>query len=270
MSLVLKSNNTYKSDNVDAQVAAYKLRVTADGGTVFSESDLIGAYNFCEINGLNELNCFSATSANWGVKMLDDKVVKIYSLFDASGDLEVEKGDFTISTKNGVRTVRHKGTSADALRTVGVLKRQTGIGFISASRTDFITNLRYLTSLSTINGTGDSLLRIYRTPESIDTLSSQGVIVKDTATNTANMEVVGAFQGNLTLSSVKGSSVITTAAITTVTVTGDIALYFGRKDSVASTGIFLGDMGEVWCLYDTQVNKLLSIGSRLQTMYGGK
>lgn len=85
--LILKSGNSLTANAGSLSYSAYKQRVLADGGTIQNESEVIDAFGFVQINNINPQSVFSACSVRWGVKMEDGLPVKLYNLFDPTGDL---------------------------------------------------------------------------------------------------------------------------------------------------------------------------------------
>lgn len=88
MSIVLKSNKAYVGQSLSADLDAYKARVLADGGIIQDPDSLLDAMLFMQEHRFTGANIFSATSASWGVKMVNGTIVKLYSLFDSGGDIK--------------------------------------------------------------------------------------------------------------------------------------------------------------------------------------
>ncbi|WP_333614305.1 hypothetical protein [Psychrobacter sp.] len=100
MALVLKSNRVFSGELV-SDLRIYKKRVLADGGEIKNEKSLSDMFAFCRHNDLNANNLFSATSPTWGVKLSGGNVVKMYHLFDETGDMSVDSGAYPLKNKGG-------------------------------------------------------------------------------------------------------------------------------------------------------------------------
>ena len=87
--LVLKSGNALNAGIESLDMTAYRYRVERDGGYVVDAAQVMAAYDFLKQNGIDKNQVFSATSARWGVKVVGGKPVKLYNLFDESGDIDV-------------------------------------------------------------------------------------------------------------------------------------------------------------------------------------
>lgn len=121
MSLVLKSNQAITGASLLPALDTYKTRVLADGGVIKNESLLLDAFLFMKEYGLNATKVFSATSANWGIKESAGNVIKLYNLFDASGDINLVSGSFPLTVSGGKFSFYSAGSSANKFASNGVL-----------------------------------------------------------------------------------------------------------------------------------------------------
>lgn len=118
MTTIIKSDEKYMGGELATGFAAYKSRVLGDGGQITSENELKKALMYCRANNLGVREVLSAVSPNWGVKMSGGNVVKMYSLFDASGDV-IATGDYPL--------VDHEGRKAISLNASSASKMVTGL-----------------------------------------------------------------------------------------------------------------------------------------------
>lgn len=145
MSLILKSNQVF-TGSLSPEFDTYKARVLADGGVLKNESKTLEAFMFFRGLGLNSNLIHSATSPTWGVKLSGADVVKIYNLFDPSGDVVVTRGSYAlkekgagvfgfVSTGSGTNRMAANGTIVSKnISYFGALKPNiatSGIGFLT-------------------------------------------------------------------------------------------------------------------------------------------
>lgn len=120
MSLILKSNQIFLGSLMPA-IDAYKARVIADGGLIKNETMMLDAFLFMREEGLNAANIFSATSANWGIKVSGNNVVKLYNLFDAAGDVVIKKGSYALQGSGGKFSFFSAGSESNAFEAEGII-----------------------------------------------------------------------------------------------------------------------------------------------------
>lgn len=117
--VVLTSGNTLDSSLAPLDFYVYKGRVLADGGIINNEAEVKEAFNFILQNGITESQAFSITSAKWGIKLNGDKPSKLYSLFGASGDVNITIGVpnsiFYNTTTHGFPVIELKAASTNGL-----------------------------------------------------------------------------------------------------------------------------------------------------------
>lgn len=87
--LVLKSTNALDPSVESLEFILYKKRVIDDGGFIANEQAVKDTFSFIAASGITEGEVYSATSANWGVKISGGNPVKLYSLFGSDGDIDV-------------------------------------------------------------------------------------------------------------------------------------------------------------------------------------
>lgn len=149
--LVLKSKNALDGNVESLDFTIYKQRVLADGGFIANEQAVKNAFQFCYQNNLTSAEVFSATSANWGVKLSGGKPKKLYTLFGEAGDIDV-----TIGTPNNINydttsfafpTIELKAASTNVLKTKGVANNVKSSGiFVIAKAPLLSTGASYGTS----------------------------------------------------------------------------------------------------------------------------
>lgn len=121
MSLILKSNQSFTGEALLPALDAYKARVAADGGVIKNEGMLLDAFLFMKEVGLSASKVFSATSANWGIKEDAGNVTKLYNLFDASGDIVLDKGTYPIQSSGDKFSFYSTSSTANKLQAVGTV-----------------------------------------------------------------------------------------------------------------------------------------------------
>lgn len=103
MALVLTSNKDYVGADLVTGFDAYRARVLADGGTIKNEGMLINAFLYLRKYGLGATKMFSMTSDNFGVKESNGNLVKLYNLFDPTGDAtSTGTGFYPVQEQNGL------------------------------------------------------------------------------------------------------------------------------------------------------------------------
>lgn len=133
MSIVIKSNSKFTGIPLGAsfeEFRVYKERVLADGGILISEESTANMFFTLKGLGIKENRVFSATSASWGVKLAGGNVVKLYNLFDPTGDLFVQKGVFPLSSVGG-SSFYSDGTVNNKFTTVGAFSDSHNISIFS-------------------------------------------------------------------------------------------------------------------------------------------
>lgn len=121
MSLVLKSNQSFTGDALLPELDAYKARVLADGGVIKNEGMLLDVFLLMKELGLSASKVFSATSANWGIKEVGGDVTKLYNLFNASGDIVLNKGAYPLQSSGSKFSFYSAGSTANKLQAVGTV-----------------------------------------------------------------------------------------------------------------------------------------------------
>lgn len=102
MALILKSNKALKNNGVFADMALYQQRVIADGGTVANAGSLLNAYMMLESLNIAQEQIVSAVSAEWGIKVVDGNITKLYSISGAEYDMTVTKGSYAYANNSFV------------------------------------------------------------------------------------------------------------------------------------------------------------------------
>ncbi|WP_075167486.1 hypothetical protein [Acinetobacter indicus] len=141
--LVLKSKNALDENVESLDFTIYKQRVLADGGFIANEQAVKDAFEFCYQNNLTAAEVFSATSANWGVKLSGGKPKKLYTLFGEAGDIDV-----TVGTPNNINydttsfafpTIELKAASTNVLKTKGVANNVKSSGIFVLAKAPLLS-----------------------------------------------------------------------------------------------------------------------------------
>lgn len=273
MSLILKSNSVFVGDELVSGYSAYINRVTADGGVVFSKNSVVDALIFAMENNLNVSNCFSATSINWGYKEVGGKVVKLYNLFNPTGDLIVRNGDFIANDVSGKRGLYINSALSNVMSSQGTTKNHE-TSLVTAFKEESVTSdERYFMGISarTYNP-NEVLLRIgYYNGNALSYYGSNPTTTLLTPTLDRNyVQVYGAgYVGDKSVL-VKGAELANQSSTNLPTMPADgWALFLGRAYGIESTDYSLqGWSYETWCVQSlSNVEAIKKIGARLQHIY---
>lgn len=271
MSLVLKSNVAYKGDELAKGYRAYVTRVLADGGQIFSTQSLFNALVFASSQGIDASIGYSITSASWGFKESEGRIVKLYSLFGAKGDIQIT-GDVATKTKNGKQSLVSPADSRIVINTqVPVVSNNIGIVTAYAPHNEASTT-RALSGFSPIAPQGEVasklLMRIFQSNELVGGYYNASV---RSALGTANIvrdKVVGIgiIKNDLTLIALHFGEIIASTSIGVEVNPTDVVFYptsagSGQRNSM------LGDLYESWALEDATLDQAKAIGKRIQDTY---
>lgn len=112
MALILKSNKALKNNGVFADMALYQQRVIADGGTITNSGSLLNAFMTIKNANVTKEQLVSAVSAEWGVKVVDGNITKLYSISGAEYDMTVTRGYYPYTNNSIVSTAENTNNIA--------------------------------------------------------------------------------------------------------------------------------------------------------------
>ncbi|MFW6525105.1 hypothetical protein [Acinetobacter baumannii] len=300
--LVLKSSNQLDPATEFLDFTLYKQRVLADGGTIVNEQAVKDAFAFIYQNGLNEDQVFSATSANWGVKVAAGNPLKLYSLFSSVGDIVVTIGsDAAINydkTTYNVPTVELKSSSANALIT-GSTGNVNNAGICVIARapvlpagSNYGSTLQFVTGelvdISDSSTAAESLQKRFLMNGWLRSASSEvattwrsyalgygntGNIDATTLTDKSKWGHTATFIDSSGLYLYNAGSLITTDSTVTATPykTG-LKFNIGRGRNTGSTAMaylasLYGNVAEAWCVINTTPEKMRLLSLRASQLY---
>ena len=296
--LVLKSKNALDESVEPLDFTIYKQRVLADGGFIANEQAVKNAFQFCYQNNLTAAEVFSATSANWGVKLSGAKPKKLYTLFGEAGDIDV-----TVGTPNSINydttsfsfpTIELKGSSINGLKTKGVVSnvRSSGV-FVIAKAPLLATGATYgsasgfaladLSDLSNSESGGVSLdkrmnVLFYSRQNNTETAESwtysaygyglQGQILTTEGLKNALAwnKAATYLQANLMELINNGAVYLNDTSVIEKQYINNLSFNIGRaKSSDVNTNYaspLYGHVAEAWCLVNTTSNKMQALSTR--------
>lgn len=300
--LILKSGNALISGIESIDFATYKNRVLSDGGMIVNEQAVREAFAFAVSKGLGSSEVFSATSANWGVKIANGKPNKLYSLFDSQGDISVAVSTgaaiFYNTDRYNVPVIELKGSSGNSLVTMGKTAEVQNSGLCVIARTPTIASNDYgfqnfalaeLSDLSPSSATADALARRIHTefftrrggslsPADWWTTyygyGDEGAISMEGITNRpTNWVRTSSFlrAGKLGIFD-NGVEVASDLSVNKGNYNTGLNFSLGRTRNTEGSGIdytapFYGDIAEAWCLVNTTEDKMKALSLRASQEY---
>ncbi|EHU2215462.1 Uncharacterised protein [Acinetobacter baumannii] len=304
--LVLKSSNALDASVEALELTLYKQRVVADGGFIANEAAVKAAFQYCFDNNLTESEVFSATSANWGVKLEAGKPKKLYSLFNESGDIDVTIGTPASinynTTSFSIPVIELKASSSNGLKTIGTANnvRTSGLCIIArapmlASGSSYGTNSTFtlgeISNLTNSTSAGESLDKRMNTQFYTRTANTelantwrylaygygtQGNI-ETTASELADATVWNRtstfLQAGLMQLYKDGSVLKQDTSVNEKTWINDLYFNIGRARSAAVANLdysspLYGYVAEAWCLVNTTAEKMRILSLRASQVYG--
>lgn len=256
MAVILKSNKTHTGAELATGLQAYKERVLADGGTINNLTSVTSAFLFAKQYGFNTANVISATSANWGVKVVNGNITKLYSLFGAAGDVSMT-GSYSLSTVGDDYTVKTDGSisklmSADFSAVIG----DVGIA-IRYAETGTYTGVRYLGSL--YNNTTNILRFTLNDDGLVGYYGGNPGLIESSITRDGNVRTTGAIQ-------VGGKFYLVDSRGTTASVGSNKATVNANKLVVGglqpASGQFFGDIFETWAVAGMSIDDFSKLVNR--------
>lgn len=297
--LVLKSKNALDENVESLDFTIYKQRVLADGGFIANEQAVKNAFEFCYQNNLTSAEVFSATSANWGLKLSGGKPKKLYTLFGEAGDIEV-----TVGTPNSINydttsfafpVIELKGASANGLKTKGVANNVKSSGIFVIAKAPLLTtgsgygNLNLFT-LGDLSDLSDSVSAGETIDKRMNTLfyrrlttgdianvwhylahgyGTQGTILTDNILGNATSWSKAAtyLQPGLMELLNNGTLVMNDTTVNEKTWINNLHFSIGRSRNPALaqmdwTSPLYGHVAEAWCLVNTTSNKMKALSMR--------
>ncbi|EHU1236679.1 hypothetical protein AZH09_RS14985 [Acinetobacter baumannii] len=303
--LVLKSLNALDASVEALEFTLYKQRVIADGGFIANEAAVKAAFQYCFDNNLTESEVFSATSANWGVKLEAGKPKKLYTLFGEAGDIDVTIGvpasiSYNTTTFN-VPVIELKASSTNGLKTKGAANNVRTSGLCIISRAPILnTGAAYGTTGTFALGELSNLSESISAGETLDKRMNSQYYVRTANTELANTWRYLAYgygtQGNIETTSAELADAAVWNRTTTFLQAGLMQLYkdgallkqdntvnektwindlyfnIGRSRNAGITGLdysspLYGYVAEAWCLVNTTAEKMRALSSRASQIY---
>lgn len=304
--LLLKSGNALDASIDTIEFTVYRDRVLADGGFIANEASVKSAFAFAGLAGISSNEVFSATSANWGVRLSGGKPDKLYSLFNEVGDIDVVVGnapaiDFNTDRHVGTNVIAMLSTQFNALISVGTINgaKSSGICVVSKTRVaasgeDYgNANLFTLADLSDVTNStsgAESLSKSMHRAHFLRSATSKMPVdwITSFAARGDTVEFVSSESGGILGSDkwLTAASFADKAGLSVydkgVKVGGDntpagkdiydnLTFNIGRsKTSTISTsymGFMDGDIAEAWCLVNTTKEKMQALSLRASQKY---
>lgn len=292
--LILKSGNLLNAGIDSLEFSAYKNRVLADGGFIVNEQAVKDAFAFATAQKMTSSEVFSATSANWGVKLLGDKPTKLYSLFSDKGDIIISIGSASAIAYNtssyAVPVIELKGSSSNALISKGTADNvlNTVICVVArapllSSNEDYGLATRYtLASLSDNTASSEpitkrilSVIFNKKVPTATDWVQgvyrysiTAGITTDSVLTDMTKWVSTSVFlnDGQATIYN-NGAGIVSGLAALENPTPDNLSFNLGRERNTTGTGIsftnsLYGDIAEAWCLINTTADKAAALSVR--------
>lgn len=304
--LVLKSSNALDASVEALEFTLYKQRVLADGGIIANETAVKAAFQYCFDNNLTESEVFSATSANWGVKLEAGKPKKLYTLFGEAGDIDVTVGvpaSINYNTTSfSVPVIELKAASLNGLKTVGAANNVRSSGICIIAKAPLLaTGAAYGSASSFTLGELSNLTQSVSAGESLDKRMNTQSYIRTANTEVANTWRYLAYgygtQGNIETTAAELSDASVWNRTSTYLQAGLMQLYkdgavlkqdttvsektwindlyfnIGRSRNASVTSLdyaspFYGYIAEAWCLVNTTAEKMRILSLRASQVYG--
>lgn len=304
--LILKSGNALNNNVESLDYAAYRDRVLADGGMIVNEQAVRDAMAFVQAQGIGQSEVFSATSADWGIRLLSGAPNKLYSLFGDAGDLDAIIGGAGLLNYNDTRythpVIEFKGHfgSSNALVSKGVANNVTSVGLcviskvpVLASAGDYGTTTSvggvaevadFSNSATAEEGLSKKILSIYQTRPTASDMPNlwydslygyAGSAIATTKTTSPDLTKWRTSSTLLTSSKlevyVNGVVSVADTTVTPTAITDNLKLNVGRTRSggaaLAYQNPLWGDVAEIWCMVNTTEATMKSLSVRAAAKY---
>ncbi|MFX7083705.1 hypothetical protein ABTI07_03640 [Acinetobacter baumannii] len=303
--LVLKSSNALDPSVEALEFTLYKQRVIADGGFIANEAAVKAAFQYCFDNNLTESEVFSATSANWGVKLEAGKPKKLYTLFGEAGDIDVTIGVPASINYNtnafSVPVIELKASSTNGLKTKGGANNVRTSGLCIISRAPILgSGTAYGTTGTFTLGELSNLSDSISAGETLDKRMNSQYYVRTANTELADTWRYLAYgygtQGNIETTAAELSDASVWNRTSTYLQAGLMQLYkdgavlkqdntvnektwinnlffnIGRSRNAGTTSLdysspFYGYIAEAWCLVNTTAEKMRILSLRSSQLY---
>ena len=175
MSLILKSNKPLLGVPLLPQLRAYKQRVIADGGMINDNGKLLSAFLFMQDSNFDSSKIFSATSASWGLKVVDGYVTKLYNLFDPSGDIVLLRGSYAVNQVNGRSSFFATGAYGNTFQSQGEVSSINLSAFMAYEKeTGSPTNYGAIFEVQGVDVDERGIVIVYRQPLSDYSFNAYG------------------------------------------------------------------------------------------------
>lgn len=297
--LLLKSTNALDASVGSLDFFIYKQRVINDGGFIADEQAVKNAFSFVLSSGINPSEVFSATSANWGVKIESGIPKKLYTLFGTAGDINVTASVPSAIVYNttdfNTPVVELKANAANGLQTISGANNVGSSGIFIISKVPMlatggaygVTNtptMGTLSNLTTSVSAGETLdkrmnaLNYKRTSSTAladvftygaASYGSQGLVTSDGIISNASVwRGMATFTAKGVLELINNGSVIAVDnTVNEKTWINDMYFDIGRSrdaalTSLAYTAPLYGFVSEAWCLINTTSAHMKALSTR--------
>ncbi len=303
--LVLKSSNALDASVEALEFTLYKQRVLADGGIIANETAVKAAFQYCFDNNLTESEVFSATSANWGVKLEAGKPKKLYTLFGEAGDIDITVGTPASinynTTSFSIPVIELKAASSNGLKTIGTANNVKSSGLCIIARAPILANGSAYGTVGTFAlGELSNLTPSVSAGETLDKRMNTEFYIRSASTEVANTWRYLAYgygsQGNIETTAAELSDASVWNRTSTYLQAGLMQLYkdgavlkqdttvlektwindlyfnIGRSRNAGVTSLdysspFYGYIAEAWCLVNTTNEKMRILSLRSSQLY---
>lgn len=256
MAVILKSNKTYTGTELAIGLQAYKERVLADGGTINNLTSVTSAFLFAKQYGFSADNVISATSANWGAKVVDGNITKLYSLFGAAGDV-VMTGNYPLTTVGDDYAIYTDASSSKLMSAefstvfgdVGVAMRYAETGTYAGTR--YLSSLYNNTTNILRFALNDGVLSGY--------YGSNPVLTAPNVTRDGNERTTGAIQAGGKFYLVDSRGTTASVGSNKATVNANKLIVGGLQPA---SGQFGGNIFETWAVVGMSIDDFSKLVNR--------
>lgn len=301
--LVLKSQNAVDNIIDLPDINFYINRVVDDGGIIYDMNALLDVFSFIYANGISESEVFSVVNPAWGIKYDKNsgKVLKLYSIFNESGDMIVTNGTIPAKLNSDltVPSVYFGGTMTTYMYSVGTVSDVDAFGAATAylvpqlasygSSTTFALGLLYskidhdANSQSGAASPYTAAAWTLSRPNSTNTTLTSWTNFASAwgATGSVGSNAITGYESAKPLSIYADSAglkafnngVLVTSDITVTqlqTQKNNLGFWFGSSITAngdQASSYFIGHFFENWVLVNTDSEKLTKISERINDKY---
>lgn len=304
--LILKSGNALNRNVEPLDYAAYRDRVLADGGMIVNEQAVRDAMAFVQAQGIGQSEVFSATSADWGIRLLKGAPNKLYSLFGDAGDLDAVIGGAGLLNYNDTRyahpVIEFKGyfNASNALVSNGVANNVTSVGLCVISKVPVLESARDYSNTTSVGGVAEvadfsnsetaeeglskKILSIVQTRPTVNDMPNlwydslygyAGSALASTKTISTDLTK---WRTNSTLLTsdklevyVNGVVSVADTTVTPTAIKDNLKLNVGRTRTGGAALSYInplwGDVAETWCMINTSEATMKALSVRAAAKY---